>query len=59
MKFRIPYTYRRGGFVEVEAESLEIAKDLAVELSVDNVHNEHYLDDSFEVVEDFCEEVKG
>jgi hypothetical protein len=56
--FRIPYTYQMGGVVEVKAETLEQAKDLAIELSVNNAHNEHYLDDSFQVVDNFCKEVE-
>ena len=56
-KFRIPYTYKTGGFVEVEADTLEQAKDIAIEASVDNTYNEHYLDDSFEIDDDFCQEV--
>jgi len=57
-KFRIPYSYRVGGFVEVQAESLQQAKDIAIEASVDNKYNEHYLDDTFQVDDDFCEEVE-
>lgn len=56
--FRIPYTYQMCGVVEVKAETLEQAIDLSIELSVNNAHNEHYLDDSFLVVDSFCEEVK-
>lgn len=56
--FRIPYTYQMSGVVEVEAETLQQAQDLAIELSVNNAHNEHYLDDSFQVVDSFCEEVE-
>jgi hypothetical protein len=56
-KFRIPYSYKLGGYVVVEAETLEQAKDIAVEASVDNTDNEHCLDDSFEIDDDFCQEV--
>ena len=56
-KFRIPYSYRLGGYVVVEAETLEKAKDYAIEASIDNDQNEHFVDDSFEIDEDFCQEV--
>lgn len=57
-KFRIPYSYRLGGYVVVEAETLEQAKDNTIEASIDNDQNEHFVDDSFEIDDDFCEEVK-
>jgi len=56
-KFRIPYSYRLGGYVVVEAETLEQAKDYAIEASIDNDQNEHFVDASFEIDEDFCQEV--
>jgi hypothetical protein len=57
-KFLIPYKYSRCGAVEVEAESLEQAKDIALEASVDNTHAEFYVDDSFEVDDEMSHEVK-
>ncbi len=56
-KFRIPYSYRLGGYVVVEAETLEQAKDIAIEASVGNDQNEHFIDDSFEIDYYFCQEV--
>ena len=44
--------------MEVKAESLEQAKDLAGELSIANLNNEFYVDDSFEVDDEFSHEVK-
>lgn len=55
MKYKIAYTYTLSGTVEVEASSLEEAKDLAIEASVDNRQNEEYMDDSFEVDEEITE----
>ncbi len=52
MKYKIAYTYTLMGTVEVEASSLEEAKELAIEASVDNQQNEKYVDDSFEVNEE-------
>lgn len=57
-KFLIPYKYSRCGSVEVEAESLEQAKELAGEASISNLNNEFYVDDSFEVDDEFSHEVK-
>ena len=57
-KFLITYTYSRCGSVEVEAESLEQAKELAGEASIHNAHNEFYVDESFEVDDEFSHEVK-
>jgi hypothetical protein len=56
--FLITYYYTRCGSVEVKAESLEQAKDLAGELSIANLNNEFYVDDSFEVDDEFSHEVK-
>jgi hypothetical protein len=56
--FLISYQYSRCGVVEVKAESLEQAKDLAGELSIANLNNEFYVDDSFEVDDEFSHEVK-
>jgi hypothetical protein len=56
--FLITYYYTRCGSVEVKAESLEQAKDLAGELSIANLNNEFYVDDSFEVDDNFSHEVK-
>jgi hypothetical protein len=56
--FLIPYYYTRCGSVEVKAESLEQAKDLAGELSIANSNNEFYVDGSFKVDDEFSHEVK-
>jgi hypothetical protein len=56
--FLITYYYTRCGSVEVKAESFEQAKDLAGELSIANLNNEFYVDDSFEVDDNFSHEVK-
>lgn len=46
--FLISYSYRRCGTIAIQANSLEEAKDLALEASVDNdPRNEYY---SFEIV---------
>jgi hypothetical protein len=50
--FKIAYEYTLVGTIEVEAETLEAAKDLALEASVGNIDNEHYLDDSFVINEE-------
>ena len=47
----------RAGVVEVEADSLEEAKELSMELSVDNEEREFYLEDSFQVNETETEEL--
>ena len=47
MKYKIAYQYMLAGEIEVEATSLEEAKQMALELSVDNDHNEYYVDGSF------------
>jgi hypothetical protein len=49
--FKISYEYKLVGTVEVEAETLEAAKDLAIEASVGNI-DEYYLDDSFVINEE-------
>jgi len=57
--FLIPYKYSRCGSLEIQANSLEEAKDLALEASVDNdPRNEFYVADSFEVDDEFSHEVK-
>jgi len=57
-KFIIKYTYSRSGFVEIEAESLEEAKELALEASIETEDSESYVDDSFTVDAEFSHEVK-
>lgn len=57
-KFLVAYTYKLCGSLEVEAESLEQAEELACELSTDNVMNEFYVDDSFEIDNEFSHEIK-
>lgn len=57
--FLIPYKYVRAGSVEVRANSLEEAKELALEASAHNdPRNEFYVADSFEVDDEFSHEVK-
>jgi hypothetical protein len=51
------YKYARQGVVEVQAESFDQAKDLAIELSVNNASKEFYVDDSFEIDDDYSHEV--
>jgi hypothetical protein len=55
-KYKIAYEYVRAGSLEVEANSLEEAKEMAMELSVDNEHNEFYVDGSFIVNEEMTKE---
>lgn len=50
--YKIAYNYTLYGTVNVEANSLEEAKELAMQLSIDNRENEHYLDESFQIDED-------
>lgn len=57
-KFLVTYTYKLCGSIEVEAESLEQAEELACELSTNNAVNEFYVDDSFEVDNEFSHEIK-
>jgi hypothetical protein len=56
MKYKIAYEYVLAGKIEVEANSLEEAKELSMELSVDNQENEYYVDGSFIVNEEMTEE---
>ena len=57
-KFLIPYKYSRCGSLEIEAESLEQAKEYALGQSVHNAYNERYVADSFEVDDEMSHEVK-
>lgn len=50
--YNIAYQYITYGTINIQAESLEAAKELALEASVFNEHNEHYLDESFEIDEE-------
>jgi hypothetical protein len=52
MIYKIAYTYMLYGTVDVEAASLEEARELAMQLSINNRDNEHYLDESFQIDED-------
>ena len=52
MTFKIAYTYTLYGTVDVEASSLEEARELAMQLSINNKDREHYLDESFEIDEE-------
>ena len=57
--FLISYSYRRCGTIAIQANSLEEAKDMALESSVDNdPRNEYYAQDSFEIDDVFSHEVK-
>jgi len=55
--FLVPYRYSRCGVLEVQAESLEQAKELAEELSVDNAQHEFFVADSFVVDDEFAHEI--
>jgi len=52
MIYKIAYTYSLYGTVDVEASSLEEARELAMQLSINNKDREHYLDESFQIDED-------
>jgi hypothetical protein len=52
MIYKIAYTYSVYGTVDVEASSLEEARELAMQLSINNKDREHYLDESFQIDED-------
>ena len=56
MKYIIAYSYSLAGKIEVEASSLEEAKELSMELSVDNEVNEFYVDGSYEINHEMTEE---
>lgn len=57
--FLIAYEYKRCGAIEIQANSLEEAKELALEASVDNdPRNEFYVDESFQVDDEFSHEVR-
>ena len=53
--YKIAYTYSLYGVIEVQASSLEEAKELALEASANNQDNEFYIDGSFEVNHEFTE----
>ena len=57
MKYKIAYHYRMMGEIEIEADSLEEAKDLASDLSADNPQNEYYVDASFQINEEVTDEL--
>ncbi len=57
MKYKIAYEYLLAGQIEVEADSLEEAKELALELSCNNQENESYVDGSFLVNEEMTDEL--
>jgi hypothetical protein len=56
MKYKIAYQYMIAGCIEVEASSLEEAKELAKDASANNQENEFYVDGSYEVNEEMTEE---
>jgi hypothetical protein len=56
MKYKIAYQYMIAGSIEVEASSLEEAKELAEDASANNQENEFYVEASFEVNEEMTEE---
>jgi hypothetical protein len=55
--YKIAYEYLLAGQIEVEADSLEEAKELALELSCNNQENESYVDGSFLVNEEMTDEL--
>jgi hypothetical protein len=55
--YKIAYEYLLAGQIEVEASSLEEAKELALELSCNNQENESYVDGSFLVNEEMTDEL--
>ena len=50
--YKIAYQYITYGTINIQAESLEDAKEMAWQASVNNEGNEHYLDESFEIDEE-------
>ena len=50
--YKIAYHYTTYGIINIQAESLEAAKEMAWQASVNNEGNEHYLDESFEIDEE-------
>lgn len=58
MKYKIAYEYKLAGEIEVEAESLEQAKELSLELSANNMmRDEYYVGGSFSVNDEVTEEL--
>lgn len=57
MKYKIAYEYLLAGEIEIDADSLEEAKEMALESSCDNEHNEYYVDGTFEINEEATEEL--
>lgn len=58
-EYNIAYQYTNIGTIKVKANSLEEAKELALEASANNLHNEEYLDDSFEINEEMTDHLNG
>ena len=56
MKYTIAYQYMMAGKIEVEASSLEEAKELAYESSAFNEDNEFFLEETFEINEEMTNE---
>ena len=56
MKYIIAYHYSLAGKLEVEANSLEEAKELSMEKSIGNEVNEFYVDGSYEINHEMTEE---
>ena len=54
-KFKIPVTWEMFGFVEIEAESLEEAMDIAEGDDIELPDEKHYVDASWEVNRDVAE----
>jgi hypothetical protein len=49
--YTIAYSYSVLGTINIQAESLEAAKEIALEASVNNEGNERYIDQSFQLDE--------
>lgn len=58
-KYKIAYQYLMCGEIEIEADSLQEAKDLAGEKSVKNFENEFSVDGTFEINEEYTAELNG
>ena len=58
-KYKIAYQYLMCGEIEIEANSLQEAKDLAGEKSVNNIENEFCVDGTFEINDEFTAELNG
>lgn len=58
-KFKIPLQWTMGGTLYITADTLEEAIEQAFDSETPlPTHNEWYMDDSFKVIEEECEEMK-